>query len=217
MTNVSRDTGRYKTDASKQELTDTLMAYFRVDGFQKSRITDITKMMHISKATFYKHFDSKESVLTLMVDQISKYIGSEIEIPVNASYPDRFQRIFLKSLTIATYEFEPFMADLSVTYPALAEKIEHANKMRRRKIVEVFEAASKSGEFTQQNAELFELEIEFTICRLIDSHFLMQNNLSAKSIEDYYLMKKQQLVVNPSHYPDDWILTNIRNVINSVL
>lgn len=217
MTNISRDAGRYKTDESKQELTDTLMAHFRSDGFQKSRIADITKMMHISKATFYKNFDSKEAVLILMVDQIAKYIDSEIDIPVNASYPERFQRIFLKSVTIATYEFEPFMADLRVTYPALVDKVDQANKIRRHKIVEVFEKAAKNGEFTQQNAELFELEIEFTIRRLIDSHFLMQNNLSATSIEDYYVMKKQQLVVNSSNYSDDWILNNIRRVINSVL
>lgn len=217
MTNVNHDTGRYDTDDSKQELTDTLMAHFRTNGFQKSRINDIASMMHISKATFYKHFDSKESILTLMVDQITKYIDSEIEIPVTASYTERFQRIFLKSLTVATYEFEPFMTDLRVAYPALVGKIDQANKIRRHKIIYVFEKGSMSGEFTQQNAELFELETEFTIRRLIDSHFLMQNNLNAKSIEDYYLMKKQQLVANPSNYSDDWILKNIQTIINSVL
>lgn len=57
-------------DASKIRISEALIELMRSQDFHSVTITDLVEQARISRATFYRHFDSKEAVLHYYFDRM---------------------------------------------------------------------------------------------------------------------------------------------------
>src|SRR3984957_10817178 len=47
----------------RQQIIDTAIRLFRKQGYEKTRVDDIVKVLEISQPTFFRYFPSKDAVL----------------------------------------------------------------------------------------------------------------------------------------------------------
>src|SRR5258708_3630551 len=47
----------------RQQIIDTAIRLFRKQGYEKTRVDDIVKILEISQPTFFRYFPSKDAVL----------------------------------------------------------------------------------------------------------------------------------------------------------
>ena len=52
-----------KGDLRKKQILETAEALFTERGYEKTGVQDILDQLHLSKGSFYHHFESKELVL----------------------------------------------------------------------------------------------------------------------------------------------------------
>jgi AcrR family transcriptional regulator len=59
-----------KKRRQRQAIIDTAVALFREQGFEQTRVQDITGRLHISEVTFFNYFATKSSVLEAAADDM---------------------------------------------------------------------------------------------------------------------------------------------------
>src|SRR5947209_4158884 len=64
-----------------------LLLIIKHRGFSHLRIDDVVRHMDISKATFYKHFSSKEEVIERVVDIVVDYLDQSVAMIKDESFP----------------------------------------------------------------------------------------------------------------------------------
>ncbi len=85
---------RVKTEARREALLAAAKAVFEEVGFEQATMSDIAARMGGSKATLYRYFDSKESLLMELVNRSARDHGGEVislfrhrDGPVTSSLP----------------------------------------------------------------------------------------------------------------------------------
>ncbi|MBN2168022.1 MAG: TetR family transcriptional regulator [Actinobacteria bacterium] len=143
-----------RRERKKREMRDALeeaaFELFKTKGYDQTKIEDITEAVDVSRRTFFRYFDSKESILfgdwRSSIDYISSFIMErpENEHPLvtikelallfaEAAEADRPRMLFIKELeadskTLGSYERD-------VIRPAIEEAI--ANSIARRLGVDI--------------------------------------------------------------------------------
>ncbi|GGH30983.1 TetR/AcrR family transcriptional regulator [Paenibacillus segetis] len=59
-----------RTNKSKKELKNALISLIEKKSFQKITITDIVNCADLNRGTFYKHYQTKEELLTELIDDV---------------------------------------------------------------------------------------------------------------------------------------------------
>lgn len=184
--------------ASKQKYLTKLLPYIQHRGFSQLRIETIVQAMDISKATFYKHFTSKEDVIGHIVALIVTALQEATARIADDSLPyeARFQRIFEQSLLIATYLTDNFLRDLQQAYPPLWEQIKQAQRERQRHLATFFAQGVAAGIFQPIPLQLAVLQDELLLRKLLDPLFLMDHDLTLRlALTAYYDLQKYQWCV----------------------
>ena len=60
--------------ATRQRLIDVAKRRFYHDGFRNVGIDAILADVRISKAAFYKHFESKDDLMVAVLDDVSRFL-----------------------------------------------------------------------------------------------------------------------------------------------
>ncbi|WP_028546764.1 TetR/AcrR family transcriptional regulator [Paenibacillus taiwanensis] len=189
------------TAANKREkYLYKIMPYMRKNGLSILKMDDIAKYMDISKATLYKHFQSKEEIVECIVNLYANYIrGQEVFADKNTSFVQQFQNISEQSLMLAAYVSDIFLQDLLTLFPALHEKIMFAQKERNQQLNQFFVAGIQEGIFNPVNSDIFMMQDELVLRRLLDPSFSIQYDITMKrAILDFYKMKAYQMI-SPKH------------------
>jgi AcrR family transcriptional regulator len=151
--------------------------------------------MDISKATFYKHFSSKEEVIEGVVEMVVSYLKEMARLLGDDSSPylERFQHTFGQSVLIASYLSEAFMLDLKQIFPPLWERVRGAQQERQRRVQQFYEQGIAAGVFQPINPALVVLQDELILPGILDPVFLMEHDLTLKAaLYDYYELQKYQ-------------------------
>lgn len=175
-----------------------LLPLIQSRGFSQVRIDAIVHAMDISKATFYKHFTSKEDVIAQIVDMVATHFQETTTLIDDSAIPfeERFQRIFEQSLLIATYLTDVFLHDLQQTFPVFWEQIKHAQRERQRHLETFFAQGVAAGVFQPIPQALVVLQDEVLLRTLLDPLFLMEHDLTLRTgLEAYYELQKYQWCV----------------------
>ncbi|MCG7406641.1 TetR/AcrR family transcriptional regulator [Paenibacillus sp. ACRRX] len=189
------------TTANKREkYLYKIMPYMRKNGLSTLKMDDIAKYMDISKATLYKHFQSKEEIVESVVYLYTNYIrGQEVSADNSTTFVQQFQHISEQSLMLAAYVSDIFLQDLLTLFPALHEKIMLAQKERNQQLKQFFVAGIQEGVFNPVNSDIFMMQDELVLRRLLDPSFSIQYDITMKrSILDFYQMKAHQMI-SPTH------------------
>lgn len=91
----------------RTEIMDGAVQFFSVKGFHQTSVQEIANAAGISKGAFYKHFDSKESML---IEILKHYLLEIVSVASNTSFPSEMDRkeVFKKKLLI---ELERTLSD----------------------------------------------------------------------------------------------------------
>jgi len=185
-------------NAVRNKYLARLLPVIKQRGFSHLRIDDIVRSMDISKATFYKHFSSKEEIIELVVEMIIGYLkqmATQLEDEA-APYVQRFQHIFGQSLLLASYLSDTFLLDLRQVFPSLWERLKQAQQERQRYIQRFYEQGLAAAVFQPINPILVVLQDELMLGNIISPIFLVEHNLTLHTLlYDYYTLQKYQWLV----------------------
>ncbi|MCH4569474.1 TetR/AcrR family transcriptional regulator [Bacillus sp. ES1-5] len=168
----------------------------RKTSFSQLKIDEIAKYMDISKATLYKRFSSKDEIIEAVVEDFMNYLleGDADNQDESMSFAERFQKTFIHSLKCVTYISDVFLQDLKEAYPHLSDRLVAAQQNRNHNLQMFFEAGMEQGYFNKMNAQLFMVQDDVMLRRIIDHSFCIQYDITLKkAILDFYELKKYQL------------------------
>ena len=92
-----------KGDIRKQQILNTAETLFAERGYEGTSVQDILDVLHLSKGSFYHHFESKESVLSQICENRAKMALDKI----NRSLPDNG----LERMNLLLSEMIPFQGE----------------------------------------------------------------------------------------------------------
>jgi AcrR family transcriptional regulator len=80
----------------RQQIIDTAIRLFRKQGYEKTRVDDIVKILEISQPTFFRYFPSKDAVLRDVGQRGFECIAERLksELSTKASTADRLRRLY---------------------------------------------------------------------------------------------------------------------------
>src|SRR6202521_2218158 len=80
----------------RQQIIDTAIRLFRKQGYEKTRVDDIVKILEISQPTFFRYFPSKDAVLRdvgkLGFECVAERLKSELS--TQADTTERLHRLY---------------------------------------------------------------------------------------------------------------------------
>ena len=192
--------------SAKDKYLFKLLPVIKSRGLSHLRIDDIARHMDISKATFYKHFTSKEEVIELMVKIITNYLVQEDPLinDETASYIQRFQKAFEQSVLIASYLSDAFLLDLKQSFPGLWQQVKQAQREHEQHMQHFYERGIAAGVFQPLHPVLVMLQDELILRAIMDPVFLMEHDLTLRAILlRYYELQKYQ-----------WLTPDVRSQVD---
>ena len=80
----------------RQQIIETAIRLFRKQGYEKTRIDDIVRILEISQPTFFRYFPSKDAVLRDVGRRGFECIAERLksELSTKASTADRLRRLY---------------------------------------------------------------------------------------------------------------------------
>jgi AcrR family transcriptional regulator len=80
----------------RQQIIETAIRLFRKQGYEKTRIDDIVRILEISQPTFFRYFPSKDAVLRDVGQRGFACIAERLksELSTKASTEDRLRRMY---------------------------------------------------------------------------------------------------------------------------
>jgi AcrR family transcriptional regulator len=80
----------------RQQIIETAIRLFRKQGYEKTRVDDIVKILEISQPTFFRYFPSKDAVLRDVGQRGFECIAERLksELSTRASTADRLRRLY---------------------------------------------------------------------------------------------------------------------------
>lgn len=80
----------------RQQIIDTAIRLFRKQGYEKTRVDDIVRILEISQPTFFRYFPSKDAVLRDVGQRGFECIAERLksELSTKAGTADRLRRLY---------------------------------------------------------------------------------------------------------------------------
>ncbi len=80
----------------RQQIVETAIRLFRKQGYEKTRVDDIVKILEISQPTFFRYFPSKDAVLRDVGQRGFECIAERLksELSTKASTGERLRRLY---------------------------------------------------------------------------------------------------------------------------
>jgi len=80
----------------RQQIIETAIRLFRKQGYEKTRVDDIVKILEISQPTFFRYFPSKDAVLRDVGQRGFECIAERLksELSTKASTAERLSRLY---------------------------------------------------------------------------------------------------------------------------
>ncbi|MGG1552957.1 TetR/AcrR family transcriptional regulator [Paenibacillus ferrarius] len=189
--------------------------------FSQLKVDELVKYLDISKATFYKHFPSKDDIIEQVVNYYIDYAkkADTVVKDDSVSFLDRFQLTFLQSLMCVTFITDLFLQDLKEFYPRHFDKLSIALQNRNKSLQTFFELGMEQQIFNRLNAVLFMVQDDAVLRRFFEPSFSIQYDITLKqAIMDFYYMKQYQLL-KPEYLKmidDSDMDTKIVNILQAI-
>lgn len=105
---------------------EALAPVILADGFSGKSMNEIVRIAGVSKATFYKYFNSREKLIDAVIDYQLEQVGeSRAALENNCkSLPERYLEATRIAGTAVAAISNPFLKDLEHQYPHLSGKME---------------------------------------------------------------------------------------------
>lgn len=177
-----RNKNSFFSDMNEQEkiLTHCWEKFFR-EGFYKTTMDEIAVDLKISKKTIYKHFSSKDELISKIIDSIINYFDTSISEILNAD-TNTVQKLYNISLLLTSISVqigEKWVNDLQTHGREHWQRIE---QFREKKINEnfrkIFRQGKKEGLIIDEPEEIMIRILLSSIQATVEPNFIMKNNFS---------------------------------------
>jgi AcrR family transcriptional regulator len=209
----------------RQSHIKKILKVIRTQGFLSLSIQEIAQLMNMSRASLYNYFSSKEDILMELNDFCISYIYETGQMISNTelSYSQRLQKVFEHAVLSAAYSSEIFLKDLQISCMSLYEKKKHARKEQMAAIHSFYQTGMEAGFFNELNPTLLMMQDETVLNKLINTSFLMDEELTLeRALYDYYLAKcfqvlRPELVTNINHKEINCMVKDILHKLSPIL
>jgi AcrR family transcriptional regulator len=173
---------RKKDDqVTKEKILEIARQKFFQDGFVKTSIDEIAREYHISKKTIYKHFKSKDDLLTGVVKDFTGRVTNSI-IEIMKSKKNSIEKLIdvlnLMQNSIRQFSLR-YIDDIQKHKPKLWNYIEKFRKENLEKIVyQTIEEGKKEGLFSDVNPDIVFRIFYGAVRNVISPDFLITSPIS---------------------------------------
>jgi AcrR family transcriptional regulator len=156
---------------------------FITEGFYKISMDEIAKELRMSKKTIYKHFPSKDILVSSVSDDIFSQMNSDISFVIDSSenVVNKFCRILSLYMSKLMHISDKWYRDLRLHAPELWDKIE---KMRSEKIYSLLNKLLKQGKkeklIEDYPNELILAAFVSTVKAVVNPEFISKNKYSLR-------------------------------------
>lgn len=195
-----------------------LIHVIRTQGFLSLTIQDIAHTMNLSRASLYNYFSSKEDIIMELTNLCINYINEAGQTISNEelSYSLRFRKVFEQAVFSAVYASDIYLNDLKRSCPHLYEKKMQSRKEQISIIHTFYRNGMKERVFNELNASILIIQDGIVLEKLVNTTFLMEEELSLKqALFDYYVAKKTQ-VLKPE-YLQSTVNEDINAMVDGIL
>ncbi|MEJ5306603.1 MAG: TetR/AcrR family transcriptional regulator [Ignavibacteria bacterium] len=166
---------------SREKILEIARHKFFTDGFFKTSIDEIAREYHISKKTIYKHFKSKDDLLTSVVKKFTGEVTDSI-IEIMKSDKNSIEKL-LNVLNLIQNSIRQFslryVDDIQKHKPKLWNYIEKFRKENLEKIVyQTIEAGKKEGLFNDVNPDIVFRIFYGAVRNVLNPEFLITSPIS---------------------------------------
>lgn len=151
-------------------------------GLKQTNLDDLAAALKISKKTIYKHFKSKDELVTDMVDciiaDIVKISGKSIS--EGLSPVEKYINTFVSVGNYLTGINQRLMADIQTQYPELWNKIEDIRAKRLSMFLKIIKDGADEGCFRNIDPTIAVQIITASISAVLNPAFLAGNSLSTE-------------------------------------
>ncbi|GIV33356.1 MAG: TetR family transcriptional regulator [Chitinophagales bacterium] len=184
----------------KEQWARKLIPHFQKKGLRSSTMDEVARLLHISKATLYKYFSSREEIVALCVAQKLQDIGRFRDILTDKNKPflERyFQSIEYLSQQLADIS-STFLADLKSIFPDTWATVDAFIESALEIILNYYEEGIRIGALQKANPHLMVMTDRFFLMALSDPRFLNASGLSLQeAFRQYFKMKFFGIVKKP--------------------
>jgi len=165
-------------------------------GLHGETMVTIAQKVGVSKATFYKHYDSKEALLAdavdLKIEQIARF--AILLFDKNESYLKRYDNA-LQNVSGELAEISnDFLMYLKVRHPDLWQKIDTLVDFGTQSFRDFYEQGIEENILENFDVHMMALTDSIVIHSLTNPHILIENNITiAAFIEQYFQMKSKAI------------------------
>lgn len=170
-----------------------LMPYFSANGFSHLTMDKLAKIIGVSKATFYKHFASKEQLMEEILALKIARIGEHKKILADSSIPyeDRFLKTLEHAADSLTDLSNKFLNDLKEEFPEKYRLLDEFKNQNLNFLKEFYSQARRDGYFEPE----FSPEAMIIVDNLVfsganDPEVLRRHNLTLRDFYIQYLAIK---------------------------
>jgi len=166
---------------TKEKILEIARQKFFQDGFVKTSIDEIAREYHISKKTIYKHFKSKDDLLTGVVKDFTGRVTNSI-IEIMKSKKNSIEKLIdvLDLIQNSIRQFSlRYIDDIQKHKPKLWNYIEKFRKENLEKIVyQTIEEGKKEGLFNDVNPDIVFRIFYGAVRNVISPDFLITSPIS---------------------------------------
>lgn len=166
----------------KDQITESALNQIMCCGFRKFTVDSIASELGISKKTIYRHFDTKEQIVTAVVDKIvlqdQRY--NEAIIMMAGSALQKIERIIAhEECDIAPWIWN----ELKQSYPKEWAKIEAVMEANKNLVIRFINDGVDAGDFQPGiDAVVLGALVNKVQELILDMKFLVRNNLTMDSL-----------------------------------
>ena len=183
---------RIKDPKKREEWIDLLLPYFIQKGIRAVPIDEVVSILGRSKATVYKHFESHQEIVALVIQrklgQLQHF--QPIIEDENRSYQERYVlAVGYVSKHLGDVS-NLFLSDLKEIYPDLWELINGFKQMALAILKKFYQDGIVDQAFESINPDLMVLSDELFFDALTNPEFLAEKGLNLQAaFESYFRMR----------------------------
>ena len=177
-----------------------IFPYFSKHGFPDVKMDQLSNLVGVSKATFYKHFISKEDLIQTLLK--SKMDEISIAIPVLSDSQYTYQERYLKSTELSCIAIAGlsniFLSDLKREFPLLHAELEFFRAQLLERVTAFYKEAQKDG-FLRKDIDVRVLTMteDVVYAAASDPDFLIRYNTTLEEfLVKYFHMRSLATLSN---------------------
>lgn len=146
MNRISKD-----PDVRKNEILDTAEKLFMEKGYEKTTVGNIVNRIGVAKGTFYYYFESKESIITAIIERRFKKAREKADNIINNTELNAKEKMekLMRLLLIPEEEREDFFCSIDFEGNARIHqrRDETFHRIFKKKVLEIVEEGIHDGSF----------------------------------------------------------------------